>query len=361
MKKRLLAPISLILIAVFLFASCQAPAEPAPAAEEAAEAPAAEAPAAEESAGEPERYVLVTFSAGHESWNQMIQGGRDVIKNLGLNATFEGPQGPADWDAPAELVVLDQVAATMPDGIVITSGDEKTLVPGVERAVEAGITVECLDLKAETPLCNFVGTSFVQMGEVAATRIIELCQEDVAAKGTCQFASTEIAGVQAEELRKQGFDNILKDHPEIEWVANVDDKAVPETTVTVVGQILAANPDVRVLTCLHGQGAQAMATAVKNAGLVPNKDVFIVGNDLGSTTLECIEAGECDSTVGQDMYMMGGYAFLNLWMKKHQILENTIIEGKYGAPYINPGTDLITIDNIGSLLERVEIIQEMYK
>ena len=354
-SKFLVTLISVLAIAA-MFAACS-PAAPAaaPAAEEAAPAAPA-APAAQK----PERYVLVTFQAGHESWNQMIQAGRDVIKNLGLNATFEGPQGPAEWDAAGELTILDQVAATNPTGIIITSADAETLVPGIERAVEAGITVECLDLKANTPLCNMVGTSFPEMGEVAAKRIVELCKDDIKNKGTCKVALTEIAGVYSEELRKQGLNSVLKDYPEIQIVADVDDKSVPETTVTVVGQILAANPDLRVLHCLHGQGAAAMATAVKNAGLVPGKDVFIIGNDLGSTTLACIQAGECDSTVGQDMYTMGGYAFLNLWMKQHKVLENAIIDGKYGAPYINPGTDLITKDNIGTLLENIKKIQAKF-
>ncbi len=312
-------------------------------------------------AQEPQRYVLVTFSAGHESWNQMVLAAQDIIDALGLNATIEGPQGPTEWDAAAELTVLDQVAATQPDGIIITSADAETLVPGIERAVEAGIVVQCLDLKAATPFCDFCGTDFREMGIVAAYRVVELCQEDIETKGKCEVGLTEIAGVYSEEMRKEGFNSVLKDYPEIEVVADVDDKSIPETTVTVVGQMLAANPDLRILHCLHGQGAAAMATAVKNAGLVPNQDVYIIGNDLGGTTLDCIKAGECDSTVGQDMYMMGGYAFLNCYMRKNMVLQHTIFEGKYSVPYINPGTNLITAENLGSLRERITVIEKMFR
>ncbi len=311
--------------------------------------------------GPPQRYVLVVFLAGHENWNQMLLAARDVIEGLGLNAIIEGPQGPTEWDAVAQLTILDQVAVTKPDGIIITSADGMTLIPGIERAVEQGITVQCLDLKSETPLCDYCGTDFREMGIVAAHRIVELCQEDIKTRGKCEVALTEIAGVYSEELRKEGLYSVLKDHPEIEIVADVDDKSIPEMTVTVVGQILAANPNVRVLHCLHGQGAAAMATAVKNAGLLPNEDVYIIGNDLGGTTLDCIKAGECDSTVGQDMYMMGAYAFLNCYIKRNKLPKHTLFEGKYSVGYINPGTYLVTAENLGSLRDNITVIEKMFR
>lgn len=363
--KRIALFLLIALVLVYLVSACQqaAPGAGTPEVKEVTRVvkETVVVPAAPSAQEPPQRYVLVVFSAGHESWNQMLLAGRDVIEALRLNATFEGPQGPSDWNAAAELDILDQVAATKPTGIVITSADAETLVPGIERAVKAGITVQCLDLKANTPLCDFCGTDFREMGVVAAHRIVELCQEDIKTKGKCEVGLTEIAGVYSEDLRKEGLYSVLKDYPQIQIVADVDDKSIPEMTVTVVQQMLAAHPDLRVLHCLHGQGAAAMAQAVKNAGKVPNKDVYIIGNDLGGTTLDCIQAGECDSTVGQDMYMMGAYAFLNCYMRANKIPRHTIFEGKYSVPYINPGTGLVTAENLGSLLDRIREIERIFR
>jgi ABC-type sugar transport system substrate-binding protein len=199
------------------------------------------------------------------------------------------------------------------------------------------------------------------MGVIAAYRIVELCQEDLASTGKCLVGLTRAAGAYSQDLRLEGIKSVLKDYPGIQIVADVDDQYQPDITVTAVQQILVANPDLRILHCLHGEGAKAMAQAVRNSGLEPNKDVYVIGNDLGATTLECMEAGDCDSTVGQDMYMMGAYAFLNAYMKVNGFMVHTLFEGKNSVPYINPGTGLIKQEDMGSLLEKVRAIEELFR
>jgi ABC-type sugar transport system substrate-binding protein len=235
------------------------------------------------------------------------------------------------------------------------------VIPAIEKAVEEGIVVQCLDMKSDTPLCEHCGTDFRDMGIVAAQRIVELCQEDLASTGKCLVGLTRAAGAYSQDLRLEGINSVLKDYPDIQIVADVDDQYQPDVTVTAAQQILVANPDLRVLHCLHGEGAKAMAQAVRNSGLEPNKDVYIIGNDLGSTTLECMQAGDCDSTVAQDMYMMGAYAFLNAYMKVNQFMDHTLFEGKHSVPLINPGTGLVTQETMGSLLENVREIEEMFR
>ena len=92
-----------------------------------------------------------------------------------------------------------------------------------------------------------------------------------------------------------------------------------------------------------------------------DEDVFVIGNDLGATTLECMDEGDCDSTVGQDMYTMGAYAFINAYMKVNQFMDHALFEGKHSVPYISPGTGLVTQETMGSLLEQVRAIEDLFR
>lgn len=324
-----------------------------------AQAVVPEAPEEEEEA--PLEFAFVVFLAGSEGWNLVRAGMEDAIAAFDLNVDLGVAQGPTDWDAVQQLTILQQVIATEPDAILITAADSETIVPGVEKAVEQGIVVQSFDLQPATDLADYVGTDFTEMGRVAGERIVELCQEDIETQGKCEVGVTEVAGSLPSALRDAGLWGVLDEYPEIEIVAQVDDGGVAERSLEAATQILAANPDVRVLLCQHGQGALAFATAIKNAGLVPNEDVYVIGNDTGSTTLECIQNGECDSTIGQDFYTMGYYAILNAYTAVEGGMENGVFPGKDGVPWINPGTGLVTADTIDELLVNVEAVQDRYR
>ena len=95
-------------------------------------------------AQEKELYSMIVFTKGAEYFNWTYAGMVDAAKILGDHIETE-LQGPAEWDASLEARTIDQVAVKQPNGMVVASADEATLVPAINRAIDRGIPVITFD------------------------------------------------------------------------------------------------------------------------------------------------------------------------------------------------------------------------
>jgi len=117
-------------------------------------------------AGPNEEYVMIGISTGVEYWNANKAGLEDVCRELGVKATFTGPQ---DQDPPAQATQLDQIMARKPAGILIAPGNEDTLKPYIDKAIDEGIPVICVDTDApSSKRVAYFGTSNYEAGVMGA-------------------------------------------------------------------------------------------------------------------------------------------------------------------------------------------------
>ena len=287
------------LVGVLLVLSMLAACAPQPAA---TQAPAAQAPADNSK----ELYIYVAAMGNLEYFNAHKYGWAWAGKTLGVQAEYVGP---AEIDANAEAVALDQAIARKPAGIAVFAWDP-VLTPGINKAIEAGIPVVtiCGDAPDSKRLA-FVGSSQEQLGFIGGTHVAE------ALSGKGKVAILSLPGTQMFDEREQGFRDAFKQYQGIEVVQVGDTKADIAIAVSTAKAILQAHPDLAAFVGTDSTAGMGAATAVKEAGLVGK--VLTVAMDRNSDVLQAIKEGTLTGSVAQDDAAMAYWGLLTLYQFNH--------------------------------------------
>src|SRR5262245_62350224 len=96
---------------------------------------------------------------------------RLVGQELDVKVTIAGPNS---IDIPALIAAIEQTIARRPAGMMVVGWDPSALVPPINKAVEAGIPVVCVD--ADVPVSKrlaFIGTDWYDLGVRQAEAMVK--------------------------------------------------------------------------------------------------------------------------------------------------------------------------------------------
>lgn len=267
-----------VLLVLSMLAACAPQAAPT-------QAPAAQAPVDTSK----ELYIFVSAMGNLEYFNALKYGWAWGGKSLGVQAEYVGP---AEIDANAEAVALDQAIARKPAGIAVFAWDP-VLTPGINKAIDAGIPVVTICGDApDSKRIAFVGSSQNQLGFIGGMHVAE------ALGGKGKVAILSLPGTQMFDDREQGFRDAFKKYPDIEVVQVGDTKADIAVAVSTAKAILQKYPDLAAFVGTDSTAGMGAATAVKEAGLVGK--VLTVAMDRNSDVLQAIKDGTLTGSVAQD-------------------------------------------------------------
>ena len=135
---------------------------PAPAAAPATVAPAA--PAAKAQASD-ETYVWLGAVTAIAFWLMGRKGSTRACKSLGVKGEY---LGPVEYDAVAQLKILEELIARKPAGIMIFPADDQSLNEPLKRAMAAASAVVVVnhDVNDPTARYGFVGPDNRQVGRI---------------------------------------------------------------------------------------------------------------------------------------------------------------------------------------------------
>lgn len=247
-----------------------------------------------------ETYAMVVFLKGSEFFNWSYAGMADAAKNLGVDVELHGP---AEWDATLEARSIMQLIARKVDGIIVTAGDAKTLVPAINKATQAGIPVITFDSDApSSKRLAFVGTNNYNAGYTAGV------QMGTWLNGQGDIGISTFKGPSHLDERVKGFkDGVATVYPNAK-IIEVDDEGKIERAAPKITAMLKANPNIKGIFASHGNPGPGAAQAVRDLGL--QGKVKIMGFDFGGAVVELVEKGEIAGTVGQNPYLMGYMAMM---------------------------------------------------
>lgn len=283
-----------------------------------------------------EFYSMVVFTKGAEYFNWCYAGMKDAAATIGDHITVE-LQGPAEWDASLEARSFEQVAAKKPNGILVASADEATLIPAINKAVDSGIPVIGFDSDApESKRISYVGTNNYDFGAVAAEAMAEKLG------GSGEVAVVLVPGTVAQEERAQGFKDYLeKNAPGVKVVTELNDEGDVAKSETVCTALLQSNPNVKGIFSTHGYGAPGAAAAVRTLGM--QDEVVVIGSDYGAAVIELLLNGEVDGTVIDDPYLIGYEAMMLAYAAAHPTdVPSTNAPFGHVPPLIYGGCSLLT-------------------
>jgi ABC-type sugar transport system substrate-binding protein len=234
----------------------------------------------------------MVWNVSNPFYTNFIKGQQEEAEKLGVTLVLV--DGKADIGT--EIAGVQQLISQQVDAILVVPSDAVGITPALKKANEAGIPVFAVNNRADdkaAEIVTFIGADDVEFGRQQAKLLVESIGEE----GKVAYMMGQL-GTSAQLLRKQGFDEVLKDHPGItileEQAANWDAAKALSLTQDWLGKYAAGTIDAIV-----DQGPEG-ANAAKYAYDSGRTDLKYIVGDYPLEVRQGIEAGYIHGTVDQD-------------------------------------------------------------
>ena len=236
--------------------------------------------------------AVVTINLQALFFNQLNDGAQAAADAAGANLQIVNANNdPAEQNNAIETLTADDV-----DGILVIAIDTNGIMPAVESAAEAGVTIVAADaILPEGPQIAQVGVdnggAGAQMGEFFVDWV-EAGGEPV------QLGIVGALNSTIQNVRQAGFEEVALASENVELVGVVDGQNVAETALAAAENLITANPD---LSAIYATGEPALVGAVAAVEAQGAEDrVKVFGWDLTSQVIAGIDAGFVEAVVQQD-------------------------------------------------------------
>ncbi|MFI8320147.1 substrate-binding domain-containing protein [Streptomyces sp. NPDC085529] len=248
------------------------------------EQPAGNTPAADDKPGKPVTIGFAGPQADHGWLNAINQNARSRAATYS-DVTLEITEGSND--TAAQIGQVQTLINKKVDVLVILPADGKALTQVGLQAMRAGIPVVNLDRVFASPQAYrcWIGGDNYGMGLNAGTYIGEQLKDKPNAK------VVELAGLDNLELtrqRTQGFDDALKNYPNITKVARQAADFTVESGQAKMAQLLQAQPAFDALWNHDDDQGVGALRAIAQAG---RDDFLMVGGAGAKSAMDAIKAG----------------------------------------------------------------------
>ncbi|MHA7888035.1 MULTISPECIES: sugar ABC transporter substrate-binding protein [Roseicyclus] len=289
---------------------------------------------------EGERYVLVSHAPDSDSWWNTIKNGLALAgEQMGVTVEY---RNPPTGDLADMARIIEQAAASGPDGIITTLADPDVLSGPIRAAVDSGIDVIIInsgtpDQAREVGALMYVGQPEYDAGYAAGLR--------AAGDGVGSFLCVNhyISSPSSTE-RCQGFADGLGVDLGNQMIDSGQD---PSEIQNRVMAYLNANPDTDAVLTLGPTSADPTILALEEMGLAG--DIYFGTFDLGENIVQGIRDGVIQWGIDQQPYLQA-YLPIIVMANYHRF-------GVLPGNNINSGPGFVTADG----LEMVEQFAGEYR
>ncbi len=269
---------------------------------------------------------------------------RMVGKELGVQVTIAGPN---TIDIPALVAAIEQTAARKPAGMMVVGFDPSALVSPINRAMEAGIPVVCVD--ADVPASNriaFIGTDWFDLGIRQAKGMLEGLQGrkgKVALLGMIELPIMQAAF--------EGFRSVIEPAG-LTPLPPQQDKANQVEAARVMASIIQSHPKLVGAAGFDAESGPGMGQAIKEAGKAGK--IIATCVDDQEQHLRLLKEGVLHTCVGQKRELFTYLGVKALFELNHSSIKFTNDDqaaGIYPIPVVyNTGAYTITKENVDLFL-----------
>lgn len=181
-----------------------------------------------------------------------------IGRELGVKVTIAGPDAV---DIPQLVAAIEQTAARKPTGMMVVGWADAALAPAINRAVDNGIAVVCVD--ADVPSSKrmaFIGTNWRDVGIIQGKEMLKALGGK---KG--KVAMIGLIDQFIDQLAFDGFRSVVA--PEgLEVLEPRHDSGTPAEAARVAAGILQAYPDLVGIAGFDSESGPGMGNAIKELG-----------------------------------------------------------------------------------------------
>lgn len=321
-----------------LFAGCEERAGGTP--------PAAE-PGARAAPRDGEEYVWLSANANLSLFQAHDHPAlRLVGKELGVRVTIAGPNS---IDIPALVAAIEQTAARRPAGMMVVGWDPSALVPPIDRAIESGIPVVCVDADVTaSKRLAFIGTDWFDLG-------VRQAEAMVTALGG-RRGEVALFGLIEQSIDQEAFAGFrsVAEPAGLTVLDPQQDKGNQAEAARVAAAVLQARPGLAGMAGFDSESGPGMGQAVKEAGRAGKVAVTCV--EAEEQHLRLVEEGVITAAVGQKRGLFTYFGVKALFECNHSPLRFTADDAAAGIAPIpviyHTGTYTVTRENVALFLKK---------
>jgi fructose transport system substrate-binding protein len=253
--------------------------------------------------------------------------------------------GKSDVDNASQVAALEDMTKRGAKGILIVPANSRAIVPAIEKARRAGVTVVALD--TPTQPASAVEALFATNNRRAGNLIGRYAKAKAEEDGIePKIAMLDLApgitsGVQRHAGFLKGF-GIRPGDPQI--VGSVDTEGDKDKGRAGMAQLLNENPDINIVYTVNEPAAFGAIEALEAAGKSKD-DVIVVSVDGGCDAIkDGVRPGDIDATSQQYPE--------NMAREGVQAIADAARGGQKPSGYLNTGVELITGEPVAGVGSR---------
>jgi ABC-type sugar transport system substrate-binding protein len=249
-------------------------------------------------AGKNYNLELVVGTKSDDFYVTMECGAMAEAKALGVTLTVTGP---ADFSPSEQAPILNAVAASKPDALIVAPTDVKALNPELSRIANEGVKVVFVDTTTTDPsiAVSHITSDNTGGGKLAADTLAT----QIGGKGTVAVINVN-PGISTTDARIAGFTAEMKaKYPNITVLATQYDNDSSATAASQVEADIAAHPNLSGVFATNVLSAQGAATGVQHAGA--SGKVKVATFDAEPQQITALKSNTIQLAVAQSPYLEG--------------------------------------------------------
>lgn len=263
-----------------------------------------------------------------------------IGRELGVRVTITGPN---TLDIGALVAAIEQTVARQPAGIMVVGWDPSALVSPINRAVDKGIPVVCVDADVrESKRLAFIGTDWYDLGVRQGQAMLQVL------KG--QKGKIALLGLIEQYIDQQafaGFREALQGQG-LEVMEALQDKGNIAEAARVASAVIQSTPDLVGIAGFDSESGPGIGMAVREARKAGQIACTTV--DAEAQHLQLIKDGILSAAVGQKRELFTYYGVKVLYEINHMALKFTSDDKAAGIIPIpevfHTGTYTVTRENV---------------
>ena len=157
------------------------------------------------------------------------------------------------------------------DAIIVCPVNSKGIGPAIEKASQARIPVFTADIKADSgPVISHIASDNFLGGKLAGEYLAK------ALNGKGKLAVIDQPIVESAIERVRGFEEVVKQHPDLQIVAKPNGDGVRDKAMKAAEDLLQGYPDLNGIFGINDDSALGALSAIESAG---RKGLIVVGYD----------------------------------------------------------------------------------
>lgn len=256
----------------------------------------------------------------------LAEGADERADELGIDFSW---QAPTTLDVASQTALLQSIASTSPDGIIMSALDADALVAPMKSIMDQGIPIVTVDadVNDDSARISTVKSAGIETGYAAADFAIEL----LGGEGSVGYVGYT-PGVQSVDIRLEGWNERIAEASDVINSGEEYGGGNVQEYVSKTSALLSREPNLDAIFASWTNATIGAAQAVQQAG----RDVAVIGVDAAPEEVALLERGLVEALIVQKPFDMGGLAVEELF------------------DYVNDGTE----PKSETLLESVVATQE---